>query len=209
MSNEARARAFVGRDWAVHTHAVCPMDAAGSELDRLEVAHDRHGLTELMPRLARHGQRLRIAIAQPSGLIVAALVDAGHRVFPFHHSAVKPSRPRYCSHGAKSSAADAYLPADLLRTDSHRRRAIAPQSGDIRALRALVRSRDDLEAARAAEANQMTSTLQSFRHGTAVIFADLASPIALACLRSRPSPRAAKRLTEAHRQCLRVCVGPS
>lgn len=62
----------------MHTYAVCPMDAAGSVLDRLEVAHDRHGLTELMPRLARHGQRLRIAIVQPSGLIVAALAPCRH-----------------------------------------------------------------------------------------------------------------------------------
>jgi len=143
MSNDAAAGVFVGLDWAVHTHAVCVIDAAGSVLDRFEVSHDRDGLAELMRRLHRHGLRLRIAIERPSGLIVDALVEAGHEVFPIHPNAVKASRPRYRSHGAKSDASDAYLLADLLRTDGHRWRALTPQSDHIRALRALVRSRDD------------------------------------------------------------------
>ncbi|HMO45891.1 MAG TPA: IS110 family transposase [Rubrivivax sp.] len=200
MSNDACTEVFVGLDWAVHTHAVCVIDAAGSVLDRFEVSHDRDGLAELMHRVGQHGQRLRIAIERPSGLIVDALVEAGHEVFPIHPNAVKASRPRYRSHGAKSDASDAYLLADLLRTDGHRWRALAPQSDNIRALRALVRSRDDLVAARVAAANQLTSTLQAFWAGAAVIFADVASPIALAFLRRYPSPSSAKRLTESQLQ---------
>ena len=200
MSNDV----FVGLDWAVHTHAVCVIDAAGSVLDRFEVAHDRDGLAELMRRLAPWGERLRIAIERPSGLIVDALVDAGHEVFPIYPNAVKASRPRYRSHGAKSDASDAYLLADLLRTDGHRWHALAQQSDAIRALRALVRSRDDLVAARVAAANQLTSTLQAFWPGAACIFADIASPIGLAFLHRYPSPRSARRLTQAQLQ--RFCM---
>lgn len=196
MSNDV----YAGLDWAVHTHAVCLIDAAGSVLERFEVTHDRDGLAELMRRLARWGARLRIAIERPSGLIVDALVEAGHEVFPIHPNAVKASRPRYRSHGAKSDASDAYLLADLLRTDGHRWRALAQQSDAMRALRALVRSRDDLVSARVATANQLGSTLQLFWPGAAAIFADIASPIALAFLRRYPSPGSAKRLGEAHIQ---------
>ncbi|HQD16802.1 MAG TPA: IS110 family transposase [Ottowia sp.] len=187
---------FVGLDWAVHTHAVCVIDTAGAALDRFEVAHDRSGLAELMRRLARWGARLRIAIERPSGLIVDALVEAGHEVFPIHPNAVKASRPRYRSHGAKSDASDAYLLADLLRTDGHRWRALAQQSDDIRALRALVRSRDDLVDARVAASNQLTASLQNFWPGALAIFADIASPIALAFLHRYPSPRTARRVNE-------------
>jgi transposase len=196
MSNDV----FVGLDWAVHTHAVCVIDAAGRVLDRFEVAHDRDGLAELLRRLARWGERVRIAIERPSGLIVDALVEAGHQVFPIHPNAVKASRPRYRSHGAKSDASDAYLLADLLRTDGHRWRALAQQSDDIRALRALVRSRDDVVAARVAAANQLTSTLQAFWPGAACIFADVASPIGLAFLSRYPSPSSARRLSAAQLQ---------
>lgn len=63
-----------------------------------------------------------------------------------------------------------------------------------------MRSRVDLVAARVVAGNQLSSTLQALWPGAAVIFADVASPIALAFLRRYPSPRSAKRLTEAQLQ---------
>jgi len=194
---------FAGLDWAVHTHAVCIIDASGAVRDRFEIAHDRQGLAELMRCLARFGASMRIAIERPSGLIVDALVEAGHQVFPIHPNAVKASRPRYRSHGGKSDTSDAYLLADLLRTDGHRWAALSPQSDSIRALRALVRSRDDLVTARVALGNQLHSTLEAFWPGAARIFADITSPIGLAFLRRYPSPASAARLSQA--QLLRFC----
>lgn len=195
-----RTDVFAGLDWAVHTHAVCLIDAAGGVLERLEIAHDRDGVAELLHRLARYGSSLRIAIERPSGLIVDALVDAGHQVFAIHPNAVKASRPRYRSHGAKSDASDAYLLADLLRTDGHRWAALAPQSDAIRALRSLVRARDDLVITRVALANQLRSTLDAFWPGAAHIFAAVDSPIGLAFLRHYPSPASAAGLSEARLQ---------
>lgn len=194
---------FAGLDWAVHTHAVCVIDASGAARERFEIAHDREGLAELMHRLARFGASVRIAIERPSGLIVDALVEAGHQVFPIHPNAVKASRPRYRSHGGKCDASDAYLLADLLRTDGHRWTALSPQSDSIRALRALVRSRDDLVATRVALGNQLRSTLSTFWPGAAVIFADITSPIGLAFLKRYPSPASAARLNQA--RLLRFC----
>ena len=197
MSSENCTEVFAGLDWAVHTHAVCVIDAVGGVLERFEVAHDRDGLAELMRRLARFGGHVRIAIERPSGLIVDALVEAGHHVFPIHPNAVKASRPRYRSHGARSDASDAYLLADLLRTDGHRWRELSPQSDSIRALRALVRSRDDLVSTRVSLSNQLRSTLEAFWPGAACIFADIASPIGLAFLRRYPSASAGAKITEA------------
>lgn len=194
---------FAGLDWAVHSHAVCVIDATGAVRDRFEIAHDRDGLAELMRRLARFGASVRIAIERPSGLIVDALVEAGHQLFPIHPNAVKASRTRYRSHGGKSDASDAYLLADLLRTDGHRWATLSPQSDSIRALRALVRSRDDLVATRVALGNQLHSTLQAFWPGAACIFADITSPIGLAFLKRYPSPASAARLSQA--RLLRFC----
>ncbi|HEY9105549.1 MAG TPA: IS110 family transposase [Roseateles sp.] len=196
---------FCGLDWASTTHVVCIIDPAGGVLERFEVSHDRDGLSELLRRLARYGKRLRIAIERPSGVVVDTLVEAGHQVFAIHPNAVKASRPRYRSHGAKSDASDAYLLADLLRTDGHRWAPLAPQSDAIRALRALVRARDDLVASRIALANQLRSTLEAFWPGAAAIFAAIDSPIALAFLHRYPSPSAAARLSEA--QIDRFCRG--
>lgn len=188
MSTNASNTVFAGLDWSARTHAVCVIDTAGAVLERCEIAHDHEGLADLMRRLARFATSVRIALERPSGLIVDALVEAGHHVFPIHPNAVKASRPRYRSHGAKSDASDAYLLADLLRTDGHRWRELSPQSDSIRALRALVRSRDDLVAARVALGNQLRSTLEAFWPGAACVFADITSPIGLAFLKRYPSP---------------------
>lgn len=184
---------FAGLDWASQVHAVCVIDGHGAVRKQWEATHDAAGLSELMRQLHALGVQ-RIAIERPSGLLVDALMQAGLHVVPIHPNAVKASRPRYRSHAGKSDAGDAYLLADLLRTDGHRFRAIAPQSEPIRALRALVRGRDDLVATRVQLANQLRSLLESYWPGAVEIFADIDSDIALAFVQRYPTPQAASRL---------------
>jgi transposase len=184
---------FAGLDWASQTHAVCVIDERGSVRVSFEVNHDAAGLRELCRRLHAAGVT-RIAIERPSGLLVDVLLEADFTVVPIHPNVVKATRSRYRSHGGKSDASDAYLLADLLRTDGHRFAPLAPQGDDIRALRALVRGRDDLVATRVQLANQLRSLLQSFWCGAAEVFADVDSPIALAFIQRYPTPEAASRL---------------
>ena len=184
---------FAGLDWASRTHAACVVDEHGSVHLQFEINHDAAGLAELCRRL-RGGGVTAVAIERPSGLIVDALLEAGFSVVPIHPNVVKATRPRYRSHGGKSDASDAYLLADLLRTDGHRFKPLAPQSDDIRALRALVRGRDDLVTTRVQLANQLRSLLQSFWPGAAEVFADVDSPIGLAFIQRYPTPEAATRL---------------
>ena len=184
---------FAGLDWASRAHAICVIDERGTVREQWEVAHDAAGLHELVRRLRAHGVR-RIAIERPSGLLVDVLVQAAFEVVPIHPNAVKASRPRYRSHGGKSDASDAYLLADLLRTDGHRFSSLAPQSDSIRALRALVRGRDDLVATRIQLANQLRELLLSYWAGAAEVFADVYSPIALAFIQRYPTPESASRL---------------
>ena len=184
---------YAGLDWASRTHAACVIDEHGSVHLQFEINHDAVGLAELCRRLRSAGVTA-VAIERPSGLIVDALLEAGFSVVPIHPNVVKATRPRYRSHGGKSDASDAYLLADLLRTDGHRFKPLAPQSDDIRALRALVRGRDDLVATRVQLANQLRSLLQSFWSGAAEVFADVDSPIGLAFILRYPTPESASHL---------------
>ncbi|MBS3958992.1 MAG: IS110 family transposase [Xanthomonadaceae bacterium] len=184
---------FAGLDWASQNHVVCVIDEHAGVRLQLEVAHDAPGLAELMRRLRAVGAHA-IAIERPSGLLVDALMEAGFAVVPIHPNVVKATRPRYRSHGGKSDASDAFLLADLLRTDGHRFKPLQAQSDDIRALRALVRGRDDLVATRVQLANQLRSLLQSFWSGAAEIFAEVDSPIALDFIQRYPTPESARRL---------------
>ena len=187
-----------GLDWGGTSHAVCIIDGAGQVVVRVEARHDAAGLADLIARLERVAKpaELPIAIERPSGLIVDALVEAGHPVIPIHPNVVKACRPRYRAAGGKSDPGDAYMLADILRTDGHRFRPLMPASDDIRALRALVRGRDDLVAQRVALANQLRSLLEGFWPGAAAIFAAIDSPIALAFIGRYPTPDSASRLGE-------------
>jgi transposase len=184
---------FAGLDWASRIHAICVLDAHGRVLAQFEVTHDAGGLAELCGRL-RALHVAAVAIERPSGLVVDVLLEAGLQVVPIHPNVVKATRPRYRSHGGKSDASDAYLLADLLRTDGHRFKPLAPECDEIRALRALVRGRDDLVATRVQLANQLRALLESFWPGAAEVFADVDSPIALAFIQRYPTPEAASRL---------------
>ncbi|MFO1035292.1 MAG: IS110 family transposase [Geminicoccaceae bacterium] len=187
-----------GLDWGGTRHALCVVDGMGQVVARFEACHDAQGLAEMLARLRRAAPpaELPVALERPSGLIVDALIEAGHPVIPIHPNVVKACRPRYRAAGGKSDPGDAYLLADLLRTDGHRFQRLVPASDEIRALRALVRGRDDLVAHRVALANQLRSLLESFWPGAAAVFAAIDSPVALAFIGRYPTPDSASRLGE-------------
>jgi transposase len=189
---------FAGIDWASDKHDACVLGPAGKVRLRLCIRHTAEGLTELIRALDRFGPRaqLPIAIERPSGLLVDTLVEAGFPVVPIHPNALKATRPRYSAAQGKSDPGDAFILADVLRTDGHRFRSLRAPSDQTRALRAAVRTRDDLVATRVQLANQLRSLLESFWPGAIAIFADIDSPIALHFLDDFPSPESAARLGE-------------
>jgi len=189
---------FVGLDWAAREHAVCVIDAQGAVAAQFTVAHTAAGMTDLMSRLSKFGPptELRIAIERPTGLVVDTLVEREFAVVPIHPNVVKSSRPRYSAAQGKTDLGDAYLLADLLRTDGHRFRTLAPLSDETKALRGMVRVRDDLVGQRVATANQLRCLLEQFWPGAATIFADVDSPIALDFLERYPTPQSAVSLGE-------------
>ena len=188
----------VGLDWAQDDHAVCVIDEQAQVHLCCTVAHSASGLADLIQQLRRVADpaALPIAVERPSGLLIDTLVEAGFPVVPIHPNALKASRPRYSAAQGKSDPGDAFILADLLRTDGHRFRPLHPLSDDTRALRALARSRDDLVVQRVALANQLRALLESFWPGAAAIFADVDSPIALAFLARYPTPASAAHLGE-------------
>ncbi len=184
-----------GLDWASEGHAISVVDSHGAVRDSFEVRHDAAGLAELVRRLRRYPD-VRLAIERPDGLLVDTLVDAGIAVVPIHPNKLKAARTRYTTSGAKSDVGDAYVLADLLRTDGHRFRELAPLSEATRALRALVRTRDDLVKSRTALTNQLNAQLAAFWPGAAELFQRVDSHIAIAFLERYPTPETAAQLGE-------------
>ncbi len=191
-------RYYVGLDWAAREHAVCVVDEQGTVVIRFMVEHSAAGMADLAVRLCKLAPagELRVAIERPTGLIVDTLVEAGFLVVPIHPNAVKATRPRYSAAQGKTDPGDAYLLADVLRTDGHRFRVLTPLSDETKALRGRVRLRDDLVAQRVALANQLRNLLEQFWPGAAAIFFEVDSPIALDFLERYPTPSSASALGE-------------
>lgn len=194
--NVVGALFFVGIDWAAATHAVCVLDTDGRKIAAFTVAHTADGLTGLVRRLARIGapDAMPIAIERPDGRLVDVLLEAGHPVVPVSPNAIKTWRESETGSGAKSDAGDAYVIADYLRCRQRRLSVAVPYTPQTKALRTVVRTRDDLVDMRVAATNQLSALLDAHWPGAKAIFADVESPIALEFLTRYPTARHAAHL---------------
>jgi transposase len=174
------------------------LDGAGRRVSSFTVAHSREGFEKLVKKLAALGTPggLPVAIERPDGRLVDCLLEAGHPVVPVSPNAIKAWRESEVVSGAKTDPGDAEVIAEYLRLRKHKLRVLMPFSDETRALRAVVRARDDLVAQRVAAHNQLEASLDAFWPGAKAIFADVTSEIALAFLERYPTPASAHCLGE-------------
>jgi transposase len=184
-----------GIDWSSEKHDVLVEDPAGAELLATTFAHDEDGVSALCAALHCFDVEV-VAIERPDGLLVDRLLDAGIRVLALHPNQVKAARDRFRASGGKSDRFDRFVVCELARTDRHRFRLLEPDSDQTKAIRALVRAREDLVGARVALANRLRAELEPFWPAPIGLFQKLDSPISLAFLARYPSPQDARGLGE-------------
>ncbi|MDX3026176.1 IS110 family transposase [Streptomyces acidiscabies] len=83
-----------------------------------------------------------MAIERPDGRLVDLLLEAGHPVVPVKSNAIKAWRDAEVLSGAKSDPGDAMVIAEYLRLRHHKLSAARPFSGQTKALRTVVPTRD-------------------------------------------------------------------
>jgi transposase len=196
--NDHECAPAAGIDWAKDEHALCVIEDSGRNI-LLEgrYAHREGDIAKMCRSLVDVGVE-RVAIERPEGVLVERLLECGLIVLAIHPNQLKASRPRFRASGArsKSDSFDAFCLAELARTDHHRFRALVPDSDQTKALKVLIRAREDLVATRVALANQLRAELEAFWAGAALLFSEIDSSISLAFLERYPSPKDASRLAE-------------
>ena len=190
------SRLFAGLDWASKTHMVCVIDDTGGIRVRFEIPNTAKTFSGLVKRLTKLGVD-GVAIERCDGPMVEALLEAGLRVVVITPRQVKALRSRYTGSGAKSDAGDAYLLADVLRTDGHRLSALTQDSDTTQVLRALSRTRKQLVETRVGLVNQLSALLERVFPAAIGLFARLDSDVSVAFLRRYPTQHAAGKLTQA------------
>ena len=189
---------YVGIDWGSDEHAVCVLDEGGKAQGEFVITHTAIGFAELVRKLARFGpaEDTPVAIERPDGRLVDLLLEAGHPVVPVKSNAIKAWRDAEVLSGAKSDPGDAMVIAEYLRLRHHKLSEARPFSDETKALRTVVRTRDDIVRLRVMATNMLSSLLDVFWPGAKSLFADVESPISLEFLTRYPTPASAAHLGE-------------
>src|SRR4051812_33379470 len=185
------AKVFVGHDWAEIHHDVFVEDEQGRRLERARLPEGVEGVAKFHALVAAHAEDpadVVIATETDRGLFVAALVAAGYRVFAVNPMSTSRYRERHSTSGAKSDPGDAFVLAELARTDSHNHRPVAGDSELGEAVKVLARAHQSMIWTRRRQLNQLRSTLREFYPAAIDAFEDLGSSDALAVLTVAPTP---------------------
>jgi len=191
-------RVFVGHDWAEAHHDVHVEDDQGRRLAKARLAEGVEGVTgfhELVASFIDEPDDVTIATETDRGLFVAALVAAGYRVVAVNPMSTSRYRERHSTSGAKSDPGDAFVLAELARTDSHNHRPVAGDSELGEAIKVLARAHQNLVWTRRRQLNQLRSTLREFYPAALEAFDDLGSPDALAVLAVASTPSLGRGLS--------------
>lgn len=186
---------FAGIDWGGHRHQLSVVDRDGRRLIDRGFDHDRNGMDGLKRQLDAFSE-IPIAIERSEGLLVEALLEWGHVVFPVSPRISARCRERYRVASSKDDSFDAFVLADSLRHEHARWRPLKRPSPALGELRALVRDRHRvLETQQAVEA-QLRATLETYHPAAARLFSSVDRDITLAFIRSYPTPEHAARVGE-------------
>jgi len=180
------SRPTAGVDWATADHAVAVVAPDGEQTLRFSITHNAAGLRTLVKRLLA-ADVAEVGIERPDGPVVDALRQAGLTVFVIPPGQLRNLRSRYGSAGNKDDRFDAYVLADVVRTDRRRLRPLLVDTPATTSLRQTVRARRDLVAHRVAVANQLRAHLQICFPGAVGLFADIDSDISLRFLERFPT----------------------
>ncbi|MGW0816936.1 IS110 family transposase [Streptomyces viridiviolaceus] len=199
---------YCGIDWAERTHDVALVDDSGQLLAKRHITDDAVGYKILLDLLAEYGDTeensIPVAIETSRGLLVAVLRTGNRKVFAINPMAAARYRDRHSVSRKKSDPGDAFVLANILRTDMHAHRPL-PQDSDLaRAIAVLARSQQDATWNRQQISNQLRSLLREYYPAALAAFEPwkngLCRPEALEILKTAPTPSRAASLTRTQLQ---------
>src|SRR5215471_6656438 len=185
-------RLWCGIDWAENHHDVSVVDETGSQRVRVRIEDTATGFARLMRLLAEQNaiseQPITVAIETAKGLLPTALRAAGVPLIAINPLAVSRYRDRHSPSRAKSDAGDAFVLANILRTDPHAHRPLPVDSELAQSIHVLARAHQDAIWDRMQIANKLRSVLREYYPTFLGAFTELASREARAVLHLAPAP---------------------
>lgn len=192
---------YIGIDWSENKHDVLFLNEKQAAVARLVIPHSPEGFLKLDTTRQALGvcpSEVLVGLETVHNLVIDFLWARGYsQVYVLPPNVVKSSRGRYCQSGARTDARDAWLIADLLRTDSARFHPWHPDSLLTRQMRAKVSWMIHLTHQQVRLSNRLRAVLLRYYPAALEPFSDLTTQIALEFICAYPTPQAAASLTYA------------
>ncbi|NOH12423.1 MAG: transposase [Chloroflexi bacterium] len=189
---------YIGIDWSQNKHDLCYLNQAGSCLAQKVIPHSQEGfwqLEKLRQQLGVAAQECLVGIETTHNILVDFLWDQGYtRVYELHPNLVKSSRGRLRQSAARSDPTDAWLLADILRTDHHRLQAWQPDRLLTRQIRVKVKFMHFLTRELVRVTNRQRALLLRYYPAGAELFSSLKTAIAQHFLLAFPSAQTEGKL---------------
>ena len=183
-------KSYIGIDWSEKHHNGCILNEAGACLSRFQVPHTLAGFQRLEHQLTQVNQVAAdclVAIETEHNTLVDFLWSCGYTLYILPPNQVKSNRGRHRASRAKDDDNDAYLIADILRTD---RRRLIPWQADghlVQQMHSLVSWIDDLTASIKRHRNRLRANLLSYYPQPLAAFGNMMSQFSLKVVAAYPS----------------------
>jgi len=186
---------LVGIDWGREFFQVVLLTIAGKVIASVKLENTYKGYLALLEQLRDRAEEVVFAIENRNLRLVDFLIAHGFKGFYVNPNAMKGYRARYKSASVKSDELDAYILADLLRTDRHNLSAIALDNPLVRELKGLLLDRERLVKDQTRLINRLKGCLMEYYPEALQFFNDLAGKVALDFWLAYPTLEDVRRLT--------------
>lgn len=187
---------YTGIDWADDHFDFCIVDESGKRIKQFRVQKNIQGFTKAVDHLrnlSAQVEQIPVAIETPNSLLVDYLMELKYTVYSINPKSVDRYRDRYRTSKAKDDYFDAYVLANVLRTDRHNYRPVSFGSDLVRELKILTQDREALVNTRTRLSNQLRACLKTYYPVACELFSALLIPVALEFLKTFPTLDAARR----------------
>ena len=195
---------YIGIDWSENKHDILFMNSAGSGIAQITIAHSTEGfvyMDSLRRDLGLTPDECLIGLETAHNLAIDFLWAQGYsQTYVIPPSVVASNRGRQGQSGARTDASDAWLLADILRTDRARLQPWHPDSLLTRQMRAKVSFIHHLTRQVLRLSNRLRAVLLRYYPAAVQVFSSLHTQIALHFICAYPTPQAAAALTWAEFQ---------
>lgn len=156
---------FIGFDWSRTKHDFLALDTNGHVLQRSVIPHDADAFDELRRIIAAiepNPAAVQVGIELHDGALLFWLLEQGYTVYGINPKSANRARDRYRPSGSKDDSLDAYVLADMVRTDRGRLRPIRAAGQATRELHAWVRLRSKLTQDKTAACQRLRGLLDEW-----------------------------------------------